>query len=101
MMTRTVMGEGPQHMFVRFVGNGPEYLRELGVECREDVKVEEVRWGVVTSACLILVVRSVPCEIPKPEAAGDHLLRGRTFSLFSSKSRDGMEPRGSSDTPAA
>ena len=33
-----------------------------------------MRWGVVTLVCLILVVRPVPCERPKPTAADDHLL---------------------------
>lgn len=57
-------------------GGRPEYLRELGVERQGDVKEKEVRWGVVASVCLILIVRSVPCELPnlKLEAADGHLL---------------------------
>ena len=41
-------------------GERPEYVREVGVERREDAKENKVRWNVVTSVCLILVVRSVP-----------------------------------------
>jgi len=54
----------------------PEYLRELGVERQGDVKEKKVRWGVVISVCQILIVLSVLCELPKPEAADDHLFEG-------------------------
>lgn len=51
-----------------------EYLQELNVERRKDVKEKEVpRWGAIAPVCFILVVRSV---LPKPDTADDHLPLG-------------------------
>lgn len=66
-------GEGPRHVLVWFVGNASVF-GSLAQNAKENVKEKEVRWDVVTSVCVSLIVPSVPCEHPKLEAAEDHYL---------------------------
>ena len=55
-------------MLVRSLRDG---LSIFGSSAQNAMKMH---WGVVRPVCLIPVVRSIPCEDPKLEAADDHSL---------------------------